>query len=100
MFIAHTASAFWHHFHPWIIKNMDLETVSHFGIPHRRKSQKGAQSRSKEAPQIILKSIKMDIWTSVCPLGVPLDPRITQMVSQVPKMEPQGLQNDSFRYKK
>ena len=64
------------------------------------KSQKGAQSRSKEAPQIILKSIKMDIWTSVCPLGVPLDPRITQMVSQVPKMEPQGLQNDSFRYKK
>ena len=31
MVIAHTASAFWHHFHPWITKNMDLETVSHLG---------------------------------------------------------------------
>ena len=46
-----------------------------------------------------LKSIKMDIWASVCPLGVPLDPRITKMVSQVPKKEPQGLQNDSFKSK-
>ena len=44
-----------------------------------------------------LKSIKVDIWASVCPLGVPLDPRIIKMVSQVPKKEPQGLKNDSFR---
>ena len=36
----------------------------------------------------------------MCPLGVPLDPWITKMVSRVPKMEPQGLQNDSFGYKK
>ena len=51
----------------------------------------------RRLPKSTLKSIKMDIWASVCPLGVPLDPRITKMVSQVPKKEAQGLQNDSFR---
>ena len=54
----------------------------------------------KRLPKFILKSIKVDIWTSVCPLGIPLDPRINKMVSQVPKKEPQGLNNDSFSYKK
>ena len=44
-----------------------------------------------------LKSIKTDIWATVCPLGAPLDPRITKMVSQVPKNDFQGLQNDTFR---
>ena len=42
------------------------------------------------------KSLKLDLWASMCPLGVSLDPRITKMVSRVPKMESQGLQNDSF----
>ena len=64
------------------------------------KSQKGTQSGSQEPPKISLKSIKMETWTSKCLLGDPLDPRITKMVSQVPKKEPQGLQNDSFRYNK
>ena len=77
-----------HHFHPWITKNMDLETVSHFATPNHRKSQKMDPRR---LPKSILKSIKTDIWASVCPLGVPLDPRITKMVSQVPKEEPQGI---------
>ena len=40
MFIAHTDTTFWHHFHPWITKNMDLETVSHFGTPNHRKITK------------------------------------------------------------
>ena len=40
MVIAHAATAFWHHFHPWITKNMDLETVSHFGTPKHRKITK------------------------------------------------------------
>ena len=44
-----------------------------------------------------LKSIKTNIWATVCPLGVPLDPRITKMVSQVSKNDFQGLQNDIFR---
>ena len=44
-----------------------------------------------------LKLIKTDIWATVCPLGVPLDPRITKMVSQVPKNDFQGLQNDTFK---
>ena len=37
----------------------------------------------RRLPESILKSIKMDIWASVCLLGVPLE-----MVSQVPKKEP------------
>jgi hypothetical protein len=64
------------------------------------KSQKGTQSDSQGTPQMILKSLKIYTWTSKCLLGDPLDPWITKMVSQVPKMEPQGLQNNSFTYKK
>ena len=85
MFITHTAIAFWHHFHPWITKNMDLETVSHFGIPNHRKITKSPQSDSKGTPQMILKSLKIHTWTSKCLLGDPLDPRITKMVSLVLK---------------
>ena len=51
----------------------------------------------KSFPKSSLKWIEVNIWASVCPLGVPLDPRITKMVSQVPKKEPQGLQNNSFK---
>ena len=61
------------------------------------KSQKGAQSGSQEPSKMTLKSIKMHTWTSKCLLGDPLDPWITKMVSKVPKMKPQGLQNDSFK---
>ena len=52
MFIAHTAIAFWHHFHPWITKDMDQETVSYFASRNHRKSQNYAQRESQEAPQI------------------------------------------------
>ena len=100
MVIAHTASAFWHHFHLRITKNMHLKTVSHFGIPNHRKITKSPQSDSKGTPQMILKSIKIHTWTSKCLLGDPLDPWITKMVHQVLKMKPQGHQNVSFRYKK
>ena len=79
---------------------MDLETVSHFGTQIIDKSQKGLQNVSQELPQLALKSIKMDSWTPMCPLGVPLDPWITKVVLRVPKLKPQGPQNDSFRYKK
>ena len=64
------------------------------------KSQKGAQSGSQEAPKMTLKSIQMDTWTSRRLLGIPGYPWITKMVTQGTKMEPQGLQNNSFVYKK
>ena len=64
------------------------------------KSQKGTQSGFQEPPKMTLKSIKMPSWTSKCLLGDPLDPWITKIVSQVPKMEPQGSQDDGFAYKK
>ena len=63
------------------------------------KSEQGAQSDSQGTPKIILNSLKIYTWTSRSLLGVPLDPRITKMVSQVPEMEPPGIQNDSFRSK-
>ena len=54
----------------------------------------------RRLPKWNLKSIKIDIWPSMCPLGAPLDPMITEMVPQVPKIQPEGLQNDNLRYKK
>ena len=67
------------------------------------KSQKNHGNVSKVGPRGLpkytLKSIKMDTWTSRCLLGVPVDPWITKMVTQGTKMEPQGLQNNSFGYK-
>ena len=69
MYIAHGAIAFWHHFHPWITKNMDLETVSHFATQNHRKSQKCVQSGSQEAPQIHPKIDK----TGPLDLNVPID---------------------------
>ena len=85
MVIAHAGIALWHHFHPWVTKNMDLETVSHFATPNHRKSQNCTQSGCQEASQIHPKIDKADIWASECPLGVPLDPRIVKMLPQVPK---------------
>ena len=41
-------------------------------------------------------SLNIYTWTSKCLLDDPLDPWITKMVSQVPKMEPPGLKNESF----
>ena len=54
----------------------------------------------RRLPKCTLKSIKINIWPSVCPLGAPLGPMITKMVPQVPKTNPEGLQYDSFRNKK
>ena len=54
----------------------------------------------RRLPKWTLKSIKMDIWPSMCPLGAPLDPMIAKMVPQVPKIQPEDLQNDNLRYKK
>ena len=64
------------------------------------KSQKGAKTEPQETPKMSLKSLKMHTWTSKCLLGDPLDPWITKMVSQVPKMEPQGHHNVSSGHKK
>ena len=99
MVLAHPDSAFWHHFHPWITQKMDLLSPT---LTSRMQENQPIVPKvgPRRLPKCSLQSIKIDIWPSVCPLGVPLDPRITKMVSQVPKMEPEGLQNDNFKYKK
>ena len=94
--MAHAATAFDYNFHPWATKIMDLETVFLSVIPDHRKSRKCVQSWSR-VPKFKKKSIKTYIWASVCPLGVPLDPRITKMVSQGPKKEVRCVQNKRFR---
>ena len=96
MVITHTATGFRQHFHPQIIKKMDLETVSHLGTPNHQNDKHFSKVTPRRLPKCTLKSIKMNIWASVCPMGVPLDPRITKMVSRAPKKEPQGVQNNSF----
>ena len=65
-----------------------------------QKSQNLLQTGSQEDPKIHQKIIKIQIWVQDVLPGVPLDPRITKMVSQVSRMEPPGLQNNDFRYKK
>ena len=68
MVIAHTATAFRQHFQPRIIKNMDLETVSHFATPNHRKI------------------------TEMCPKWVPGDPQIHPKIDKNGHLEagPQG----------
>ena len=97
MVIAHTASASWHHFHPWITKKMDLEPVSHFDTPNQQKIRKVPPMWTQETPQRHPKVNKKEHLDPMCPLGVPLDPWITKVFPRVPKMKPQGLQNDSFK---
>ena len=55
---------------------------------------------SRRVPKSDQKSLKTDIWGSVWPLGVSLDPRTTKMMSQVPEKTAQGLQNTSLKRKK
>ena len=96
LFVAHTAIAFWHHFHPRITQNMDLETVSHFGTANQRQitkmSPKWVPGDSKRHPQMD-KNEHLDPNVSIgCPCGH-LD---HQSGPRVPKMQPQGLQNNDF----
>ena len=75
MVVAHAATAFWHHFHPWITKNMDLETVSHFGTQHHGKITKWCPKWSmKECKVLHLEHFFLtvhmgSIWAHVCPCG-------------------------------
>ena len=100
MVMPHAGIALWHHFHPWITKNMGLETVFHLATPITENRKIVPKIDPRRLPKSTPKSMKMDIWASVCPLGVPLDPRITKTVFQVPKKDPQGSQNDHFKLKK
>ena len=108
MVTAHTAIAFWHHFPPQILKNMDLETVSHFATQNHRKSPKCVQSGSQEAPQIHLKIDK----TGPLGLNVPIDrskhlrgppprclecPGYPKWSLKVSKMTVLGIKSDPFR---
>ena len=72
MFIARTATGFWHHFHPRITQNMDLETVSHFGTPNYRKIIKRcSKSLPRDSPNDpkITKNAHLDLQV---PVGWPL----------------------------
>ena len=75
MFVAHAAMAFWHHFHPRITKNMDLETVSLFVTPNHRKSLNCTQSWSQEAPQIHPKIDKNGHLGLSVSIGCPPEPQ-------------------------
>ena len=99
MFTAHAAIAFQHYFHPWITKNMDLETISYFASQITENHEIIPKMGPRRFPKSTLKSIKMDIWASVCFLGAPLGPRITKIVPKGPKKVPQGHPNHQFSCK-
>ena len=68
------------------------------------KQQNGAKVRPRRLPKSTLKSIKMDIWASVCPLGVPLDPgspkccpRHPRRSLEVSKMTVLDIKSDPFQ---
>ena len=74
MVITHTATGFQQHFHLWIIKNMDLETVPHLATPIIDKSQKMLKIESQEAPKMEPKidtnqllDLQVPGW---CPFGI------------------------------
>ena len=67
MVIAHTATGFRQYFHPWIIKNMDLETVSHFGTLNQRKI-------TKMSPKMHSKIDKNWYLDPKVPVGCPCGP--------------------------
>ena len=102
--MAHAATAFWHHFHPWTTKNMDLETVCHFAIPNHRKLKTCVQSRSRGAPQIRPKThpklVKSSFGAPRCPRKCPCDLWMTKKLIQDTRKEPPSPQRDTSEYRK
>ena len=56
MVIAHAATGFRSHFHPGIIKHMDLGNVYHFGTSNDIKIKKCLYNESQEAPKVYRKN--------------------------------------------
>jgi len=103
MVLAHTATAFRHHFHSWIIKNIDLETVSHFGIPNLKKSVKCVQSGSQGPQKYTLKSKWTPFpqgacWVSLWTPGSPKSSlRVPKWSLKVYKIIVFGINSDPFQ---
>ena len=105
MVIAHAATGFWHHFHPWITKNMDLETVSHLGTQNHKNitnmCPKWVPGDSQNDPKID-KNGHLDLKVPVgCPHG-PLDhqnghPGYPKWTLKVSKMTVFGTKSDPFQ---
>ena len=106
MVIAHTASAFWHHFHAWITKNMDLEIVSHFGTPNHRQIRKRCPKwlpRDSQNNPKITKTAYLDLQV---PVGWPLESpdhsndhsRHPKWSLKVSKMSVFGTKSDTFQH--
>ena len=74
MVLAHAGIALWHHFHHWIIKNMDLETASHFGTPNHEQIHNCLQSGSREIARMHSKINKKRLLDLKVPVGCPCGP--------------------------
>ena len=66
--------AFWHHFHPRITKNMNLETVSNFATQNHGKVTKCPQRGSQETPIMHSKIDKNEQLDLKVPIGCPCGP--------------------------
>ncbi len=52
MVSAHVATGFRQHFHPWIIKSMDLEPACYFDTSNHRKIYKMSPKWVQEGPKV------------------------------------------------
>ena len=99
LFLAPTATAFSSISSPGSSKASSENCLPLWQPKSQKNHENLSKVDSKEGSQINPKINKMKIRTSRCPFGVPLDPRIMNMVAQAPEKVPQGLQNDSFQMK-
>ena len=106
MFITHTATTSWHHLHPWITKNTDLEPVSHFDIPNHWQIRKRCPKwlpRDSPNHHKIIKNRHLDLqvpcwvtpWIPGSPKWCPSYPKWNLKVS---KMTVLGQKSDPFEW--
>ena len=96
MVLAHAATGFRCNFFSGSSKTWTWKLSATLAPQIRENHKNVSKVGPRRLPKCTLKSIKIKIWPPVCPPGGPLDPRITKMVSQVPKMEPQGFKMTVF----
>ena len=84
---------------PWTPKSWTWKLFSFLSSQITENQENVPKVGPERLPKFQKKSIKIktDIWSSVCPLGVPLDPRITKIVSKGLKKELRGVQNRRCR---
>ena len=83
-------------------KTPPCDLYCHFGVPNPQNVTQMAPNGLQKAPKIHPKSLKISMWTPVCPMGCPATrkyaPRVPKWGPKAPQMTHLGTQNDTFGY--